>query len=166
MRRGRWRWRWRWVALVAVAAACVLRVQTGERRERVAYTHVPAARLAHLLADFTAHPHGGAAGAGAGAGGWRVEEERGNYTWWWYRVRFACGARCEGEAHVAAGTGAPDTHLVSLRMTLCTSLPLLPWLAYCGESQEAVGRRGRLRLSPSTLLYCIALYDVRTVHLQ
>lgn len=71
---------------------------------------------------------------------WLVEEERGNYTEWSYRVSFECGPRCAGGASVraaAAGGGAPShghapRHTVRLELVACSHLPLLPWPKLCG----------------------------------
>lgn len=75
------------------------------------------------------------------SGSWLVEEQRGNFTVWRYRVRWACGARCTGEAHVAAEARAQAPshahalrHLVTLHVRTCTG-GLLPWSDTCGECQ-------------------------------
>lgn len=78
-----------------------------------------------------------------------MEEERGNYSTWRYRVEWACGARCRGEARVAAEArgegagGAALRHRVVLHVRTCSS-GALPWRAVCGEHLEVVGELGSI----------------------
>ncbi|XP_052757157.1 uncharacterized protein LOC128202102 isoform X2 [Galleria mellonella] len=119
------------------------------------------AALAHLLADFSAHPL-------PERGAWSVEQEFSNYTSWRYTVTYECGARCSARATVEAhdesqparapqhgsggGGGGGDAHRVRVRHSYCTSLPMLPWPQLCGEidtetlvTSGAGGRGARLR---------------------
>ncbi|XP_068632089.1 uncharacterized protein [Battus philenor] len=141
----RWGRRARWCVWVLAAAAAALLVRVPqEARGAAQFPRTTPHALAHALADFSAHPR-----LDPHIGAWTVEEEAGNYTWWRYAVRYACGARCEGRAVLQHEVGAPpgaggrrsprhgpaDEHRLLLADSRCTRLPLLPWPWFCDDTE-------------------------------
>ncbi|KAL4704123.1 hypothetical protein ACJJTC_003408 [Scirpophaga incertulas] len=114
---------------IAVALALSASMAPAVISSAAHFPHVAPARLAHLLADISAHTLNGP---------WSLDEESGNYSSWQYAVSYACGDRCVGRARVSAmEAGVPRhgltarIHSVMLVREQCTSIPMLPWPAFC-----------------------------------